>query len=240
MLMGYFDDSGTHAGSAAMVMAGFIGTEEQWAKFTHDWQHVLMQFAVPHFHMAECEIGEGLFEGWSRAKRDSIVHDLRGAILDNGLFGIGAVISKKDWDELVTGEERDVLGDSQDVAFVHAIDLGTKAAKHKYAGHKIGFIFDEGNKTESKLRIIEVFDEHYKDEPEIVSITFAKVKDFPPLQAADMLAWETNRQAVNLLKNGPQAAVRPHFQRFLEENNLYGEILDREMIETEMKRRRQK
>jgi hypothetical protein len=32
-LTGYFDESGTHAGSELMLMAGFVGDARQWRKF---------------------------------------------------------------------------------------------------------------------------------------------------------------------------------------------------------------
>jgi hypothetical protein len=37
MLTGYFDDSGTHSNSEIVVMAGFVGTGEQWQKFEKTW-----------------------------------------------------------------------------------------------------------------------------------------------------------------------------------------------------------
>ena len=33
----YFDDSGTHDDSEIIVMAGFLGTESQWAAFDAAW-----------------------------------------------------------------------------------------------------------------------------------------------------------------------------------------------------------
>jgi hypothetical protein len=43
MLLAYFDDSGTHGNSEIVVMAGFVGTEEQWKIFEKAWSKKLSE-----------------------------------------------------------------------------------------------------------------------------------------------------------------------------------------------------
>lgn len=240
MLTAYFDDSGTHDASAALVMAGWIGDEEQWAKFDKEWRALLDKEGLTWFHMTECEAADGEFDMWPRPRRDALIHDLRQVILNNNLHGLGVVIARNDWNRLVTGKIRDILGDGNDVCFVHAIDLATRWVRVRTNHYEMAFVFDIGVESNEKHLIIQTFDENYNDIPEIQSITFARVKQFSPLQAADMLAWESYHRALQIFNEGSKANPRAHFQRFLDENSIYGEILDGEMIKKEVDRRTKK
>jgi hypothetical protein len=64
MLIAYYDDSGTHDGSAAVVYGGFIGHEDTWASFEPKWRAILQRERLKRFHLADCEAGEGEFRNW--------------------------------------------------------------------------------------------------------------------------------------------------------------------------------
>jgi hypothetical protein len=73
MLTGYFDDSGAHAGSPAVVMAGLIGTDDQWEDFDKRWKALLRE-PLPGkpplgaFHLVDCENRVGEFREYSRGQ----------------------------------------------------------------------------------------------------------------------------------------------------------------------------
>jgi hypothetical protein len=64
---------------------------------------------------------------------------------------------------------------------------------------------------------------------EISGPSFLPVKKFVPLQAADMLAWETYNFGHKWLAN-PSHMVRPHYQRLIESKNVTAGFYNREMI----------
>lgn len=39
----YFDESGTHGDSAALVVSGYVASAEQWLNFDGAWKHLLMK-----------------------------------------------------------------------------------------------------------------------------------------------------------------------------------------------------
>ena len=49
----YFDESGTHKGSPCVVIAGYVSKVSQWAEFTREWQEVLDEYNLKHFHMTD-------------------------------------------------------------------------------------------------------------------------------------------------------------------------------------------
>src|ERR1044071_6141048 len=64
----YFDESGTH-GSPILTLAGYIGTIEQWAEFSREWDELLRHEGLTHFHMSKFEARRGEFEGWDNERR---------------------------------------------------------------------------------------------------------------------------------------------------------------------------
>jgi hypothetical protein len=53
MYAAYFDESGTHATSEALIVAGYIASIEQWAQFESDWKQLLLDVGVDALHMRD-------------------------------------------------------------------------------------------------------------------------------------------------------------------------------------------
>ena len=142
-----------------------------------------------------------------------------GIILKCGLYSNGAAISRKDWDELVLGNLRTALGDAEGyslrIAFVRAI----KWAREVACQNELAFVFDRRPEREHEgKRIFELFERFSKLEaigPAPVSITFSDSHRVLPLQAADLLAWEQYRYAVDYLRSAgkTKVAIRKELQR---------------------------
>src|ERR1700730_2485527 len=80
VLSAYFDDSGTNGDSEIVVMAGFIGTAEQWKPFDEAWaakltEPLLGKPTLSRFHMANCMARNGALFGYSEADRNAVIHD---------------------------------------------------------------------------------------------------------------------------------------------------------------------
>jgi hypothetical protein len=46
----YFDESGTHDGSAALVASGWVADDEQWRAFEPEWKGLIADFEISMFH----------------------------------------------------------------------------------------------------------------------------------------------------------------------------------------------
>ncbi len=82
MLVAYLDESGVHSGSRVCAIAGFVGTEDEWATFERRWKRVLKDANVSTFHMAEFESRLGEFAGWSNMRRKMFLAELMEMIFD--------------------------------------------------------------------------------------------------------------------------------------------------------------
>jgi hypothetical protein len=70
MFTAYFDDSGSPDDTLAVVVAGFVASDEQWEHFERNWNETLKQFGIPLFHMKEFAHFAGAFSKFKGKKED--------------------------------------------------------------------------------------------------------------------------------------------------------------------------
>jgi hypothetical protein len=70
MLSAYFDESGTHGGSAAVAIAGYMATCEAWVEFEARWLAILSSFGLENFHMTDFVRGGEPYNRLSASDRD--------------------------------------------------------------------------------------------------------------------------------------------------------------------------
>jgi hypothetical protein len=239
MLQAYLDDSGTHNGAPVLAIGGLIGTPESWDGLEQAWIARLREPLpgkppVRAFHLSHLIGHFGEFRDYKPAEVDALRFEFRKIILESNLCQIATVISLQDWHELVVPPYSDVLGTPEEVCFSGIVINSLEFLQsHGVTNRKIAYIYDIGRKTpefERLFRMVE--DPRYR--PQVTSVTWAQVNDMPPLQAADFIANENYRAAIEYLNTGNFES--PHFRRLIEGADL-GFILDREHIQAEIARR---
>ena len=222
MLTAYFDDSGTHADAEVVLWNGLFGNNFQWDHFNKLWTSKLQnpspgKVPLKRFHMANCQAADGEFLGWKRTETDFLVHELGDIILKCGLYCDCAVISRKDWNELITGDLLTALGDAEGYSLRIAFVRASKWARDTGCSDKIAFVFDRRQEREKEgKRIYALFEHLSKIEPTAVapvSIEFSDSHQVLPLQAADLVAWEYYQHAREYLKFGKPYASRKQLRR---------------------------
>lgn len=242
MLAAYFDDAGTHRDSGAVVLAGVMATEAQWATFTARWQALLAnplpgKSPLEMFHLSNCRACVGEFRGYSRAESDAITRDFRQIMIESGLVSTASAVDRVAWDDLVTERVRDVLGDALQAAFVNCMDRAFAFAANHPQTQTFSVHFDQGIRTPKLVSIAEHYTLHAGGKPWLRVVDFRSVGETPPLQAADMIATETYWHALDWIKDGANASARAHFQRWIERELGEGLIMDRAEIAAEITRR---
>jgi hypothetical protein len=148
MLAAYFDDSGTHADSNVVLVAGIAGIEWALASFDRLWKpHIDRPLCgqkerLRRFHATDCNNSQNEFAGWSRTETDFFSHQLRAVILESGVKAYGIAISRRDWDDIITGELRGFLGDAEAYAITQCYVCALQWASANTFDPKITFVFD--------------------------------------------------------------------------------------------------
>jgi hypothetical protein len=241
MLVGYFDDSGTHDDSEIIVWAGFVGSEDQWAGLTTAWTAKL---AAPlpgkpplrRFHMSKCEARDGEFIDYSVAEKDALIHDFRHLIIDSNVIGRAFAVERQEWDRRVVGAYQILFGDAEGYCFAECISFALAQARENEADKKIKLIFDDRSERAAVHRML---GDRYKnfydgnpahpDYPHLGDVSFKSSYKEEPLQAADMLAWETYRVALDAFKMG-RIEWRPHIRQLIETGRVTAGLADKRTI----------
>jgi hypothetical protein len=229
MLAAYFDDSGTHTTSRVVVWGGFMTTAEKWASLNEAWQAKLARplagkAPLEKFALADCQGCREAFTGYSRAESDLLQNEFRQLIVDANLVGMTYAADCDDWQRLVTGPALDYFGDAETVCFSACFNGAIERARRFFDDDlMLSLHFDRGRKSPKLDAIVGKVTTAYKGAPEIVNISFNRVKDFPGLQTADIIATENYWHAKGVIEGNVQP--RPHFDHFLKRGHTNGYIL---------------
>lgn len=205
----YFDESRnfdeTDGSPGVVAVAGYLGPVTMWEEsFTPAWRAVLARAPKPvsEFKAADCRHRVGEFKGWSREECDALTRDLIDVITDpaHALIGFGAAVLMQEalFTSIVRQQNRHhfaywwcVSGVTRD-----AINL----ARHQPGEvDTLQCVFDEekdlwSQATQGFGHVRESSGEFAK---RVLPPMSGRSHDLPPLQAADLLAYETYKELRN-------------------------------------------
>lgn len=195
-LVAYVDESGSDDGSAFYVIAGFAATEARWQKFEREWRHALADAGLTYFHMVDAVQRRRAFEKWSTETRDRLLKRLIHIIKSNGLFAFGSAVTMADYREIVK-EWPPTLRVESPYIFNFHIMVGRLL--DAFPGRRIRVICDENIFVRKQVTqyeaVLKSLSDKYRNG--LGDVCFADDKQRLPLQAADLLAWETRRYVID-------------------------------------------
>ena len=152
MSRAYFDDSGTHKGSKAVVVAGIMGTESELASLDAMWKEQLdsplcgLKPPIKEFHAYDCDQSVGEFLGWKRTETDYFRRQLREVIIRSHVGAYGIAYSRSDWDEIIVGDIRAIFGDAEGNAVRNCFVRSLQWAHSNTFDPDLSFVFDDSDK----------------------------------------------------------------------------------------------
>src|ERR1035438_3878625 len=223
MMEAYFDESGTHAGSPVMCVAGYLLSAEQALHLDREWAETLTEFGVSCFHMADCAHSVDEFIGLDPRKRKDLLVRLIGIIKRRVEIGIAVSISETDFGRIDAPKWK--RGGPYSLAALQVLAAVVSwADRYSYKG-KISYFFESGHKHQSHTnKAIDML--RARDQEGGVnylryhSHTFAGKCDLRPLQAADLLAYEWQKELRRLNMPSNQKTMRQSLQSLLEKTHI--------------------
>lgn len=199
ILRAYFDDSGDEENQqiVASSLCGYIGKLEDWQYFEKEWQAILKKHDVPYLHMKEFAHFRKHF---AKYKKDSdgrikLLKDLIKVIHDSQLNGIVSGVDLNDLRDFNKGNK------TGNPIIAYSLNLYTCIwiINNRWPKTIIEMFLDKTNDIYNKISIAKNYaklDKHYPNDDYIQFHPINKhlsFKDILPLQAADLLAWETRK-----------------------------------------------
>ena len=203
MLKTFMDETGIHDDSEMVAVAGYISRPKIWRDWTKAWN--LAKRPIKVFHAADCANFHGEFEGWNKERRDPYVAQLLPVIRTHELAGIVIGIrldhltrGMKDHPELL-----EMFGTPYTACFQWAISIIMDIAKKHGKGERMAFVHEVNDYKGECFKAFEYVKKYLNPRAILMTLAFGTKADYPPLQAADVLAYEGGK----FLKN-PTGAPR--------------------------------
>jgi len=200
VLESYGDESGTDDLSPYASFGGYLGDENQWKRFSLDWLAALRDLKLRELSPAlEIEFHTSQFyflakeAGWPVSRIDGCVVALAEIIKRHTLMGFAALISTENYERAFSLRiKKRRLRDRYYLLFEQALKMQWRYLYYGRAGReRVAFFFD--NKRTYETRAARIFDglkEAFDTHNLLASRTFVSSTDFPPIQAADFVAYE--------------------------------------------------
>ena len=220
-LHAYLDDSGTHADSRWCVIAGYFGSERHWNRFDRDWRKVLDTEGLEEFHANRFWSSVGgsnipEYKGWDRERANKFIGALLNVIQSaQRIFPVSCAVLMEEWHKLSRDERAYLTGGAHDQEgkivtsgapnkpyFLPFLTAITTALEYCDSGLVMHFSFDHSRHfsgyAERYFKEIQTW--NLAKYERMGEISFVDSKKVTPIQAADLLAFETYRYGLARLK----------------------------------------
>jgi hypothetical protein len=200
VLKAFVDDSGS-GDTKYFVMAGYLGPVSIWDSFDRQWCSVLADKpAIPYFHAVEAHSlrTDGVWHGICESDREAKIDRLIGVIQASNVQAVYVRLKQSDYNEIFKGKVPEKWDSPYYCLFCSFIGLcGFVLADEFTSEGPIEFVFDNHEKYRKYGQEFYEGTRILIQEQTAPNIHFRNDEDFPPLQAADLLAWQVRRAFCN-------------------------------------------
>jgi len=193
----YLDASGPNAEINALVVAGAISTPDKWQAFSDEWTGALYDFEqLPYFHMTDFDSGKGVYENWQergvkRPRFDRLLKIIERYVLGSVGASISILLCEKHY---AVRPLETAYGLTASHCFLAMADYYIENGD---SDEPIIHTMEHGDDGYGRLEA--VYHQFYRDKvvrekARLGGKLSVEKKKFPPLQAADILAFEGWKQ----------------------------------------------
>ena len=189
----FFDESGGGKGDPVQCVAGFVFTSRNARLLSEEWRKMLLRNKrLPFFRMSACNSGREPFDALSKDERIKVQTEAIGLIKKYAAYGVAETTDVQAFHDAVppTFPTQDVYTFTCENVLVQVLRFIRE--KHPDVT-STSFFFEAGHANQSKSNAMmkRVFSEPImKAEYRYSSHEFVEKVQAPPVQAADIIAWQ--------------------------------------------------
>lgn len=190
----YMDESGTHDGSPTVVVAGYLGRPEVWRDWTAKWTHALGPIKV--YHAVDAQNLTGEFEGWTSDQVAALVKRLLPITAGAEIAATAVALDLRVFEAAL--KDRDDLKELFGTPYIACLQWAMQSILNMAfavgSREQIAFIHENNDYHAQAYECFSWIMSNAHRGGNIISLTFGTKKDYVPLQAADILAYEANKR----------------------------------------------
>ena len=193
----YMDKAGPSDAIPAITVAGIIMDSERVPDFSKKWAAALRSFEdTPFFHMTDYDSGIGLYEDWNaRGVKQKRLARLLALVEKNAMAIVGVSVSLAD---CVAAFDHTPVETAYGIAATHCFAMVPQFRYlQQHPDERVIYTFEAGDQGHGRLKMAydAIYDTAWrKNLNRIDGDLNVEKKDFPPLQAADVVAFEGWKQ----------------------------------------------
>lgn len=196
MITAYFDESYSHPPVPVVyTIAGYVSTTERWQEFQRQWKSVLDRENLPPFLMKDFDNPYSKnFGNWEMERKISFLQELHKIIKDTYIRSFSTSVIQEDYDALSV-EGQFGFGKPHPMAAINCLKYIVQWADKENLQEPILYVFEKGSKDDKFLTYL--FNESLTEEIQLryrIEKLGFDTKNLSPLQAADILAYETRKE----------------------------------------------
>ncbi|MBN4064589.1 DUF3800 domain-containing protein [Dehalococcoides mccartyi] len=189
----YFDESGTQDGAEVIAVGGFVAESSRWRLFTEEWQATIHSYDLDYFHMTDFESYQGPYASWTTDELKNCINQLLDIIHRHVIQSVGIIIPLRSFDQIMSERAKSICGDAYGLAAIQCWANLASTARDPRIDSAFEVVMEDGAKGKgSLLEVVRAAsgDSEWFENNRISSLSFEDKREFPPLQAADILAYE--------------------------------------------------
>lgn len=210
VLTAYYDESGTHAGSPATVLAGFVGSTNDLVEFEIEWSKVLRKHNLTYPRAKHLFHRQGQHKRWADEQAEHLWNDLMYVFQERkDIFASKTILREDDYKMfyVMDGASRKERLDTRYALCLRAF-LHFLPEMAKIGGSTINFILEAGHKNAGDaLRVFNEMkaDKNLQGRHNMGFLSFGTKPDSPALQAADLLAYMSYTDVCETIEDYPDS-----------------------------------
>lgn len=197
MLKAFADDSGSGGDSVWSVLAGYVGTVDAWDRFDSPWQDALHRHPrIEYFKASEAESlrPDGQWAGITERQRDEKINSLIDVIGQHARRPVCVRLKQIDYDEIIKGNIPPAWDSPYYIMLPILAGAIINIERLDGEGESVHLVLDRDDRHQRKFGLLRpAMLPMAALSGKLVNVTREDDKEFLPLQAADLLAWQIRR-----------------------------------------------